>query len=371
MRDFVHYWNHVLRSANRFIPLNETEKVMMVVNENKIKEEKGAGVSLMSKLDRKALSSRAWWRLIHDLNCAQATLITMQEYLEEVENPPAYLVTGLEGGVVGSGSTCGVVTCGALALGLKHVNSLASKNPAFLSAFHEKVRKYVDLFQSEFGSSLCRERTDVDFTRPFGLIRYFFPGDRLLRCFHHIGKSAKTLADIMDEDISVSGLNKEVDEDVCLHCAQSVLERFRKETGLGNERLETMALALDGGVGLTGGVCGALVGAIMALNTVWGIDVSHLSYGEILKAFLVGHVDIWREEFLPRGTYLKVEPYAVGNSLIRNFVTRFGSNECSVITGKRFEDYTDFKNHINHSKRCFEIVEASSRMAIEMVEKNR
>ena len=70
---------------------------MMVVNENKIKEEKGAGVSLMSKLDRKALSSRAWWRLIHDLNCAQATLITMQEYLEEVENPPAYFSDGLGG----------------------------------------------------------------------------------------------------------------------------------------------------------------------------------------------------------------------------------------------------------------------------------
>jgi C_GCAxxG_C_C family probable redox protein len=51
-----------------------------------------------------------------------------------------------------------------------------------------------------------------------------------------------------------------------LNCAQAVLATFADEYGLDEEAACRVAAGFGGGIGRTGGVCGAVTGAIMALG---------------------------------------------------------------------------------------------------------
>jgi signal transduction protein with GAF and PtsI domain len=56
-----------------------------------------------------------------------------------------------------------------------------------------------------------------------------------------------------------------------------VLKGIKEQTGITNERLENLSFVFDGGVGLQGGVCGALAGAIMGINILVGMNFKNLS----------------------------------------------------------------------------------------------
>ena len=58
-----------------------------------------------------------------------------------------------------------------------------------------------------------------------------------------------------------------------IHCAKLVLEGIKKQTGIGDDLLENLSFIFDGGIGLQGGACGALAGAIMGINLVMGMSV--------------------------------------------------------------------------------------------------
>ena len=74
--------------------------------------------------------------------------------------------TGLEGGVVASGSTCGVVTGGALGLAMLHDNVLQERGIAAEAGVLSLIGEYVRWFEESYGSSFCRDRTGVDFSVP-------------------------------------------------------------------------------------------------------------------------------------------------------------------------------------------------------------
>jgi len=76
--------------------------------------------------------------------------------------------TGLEGGVVASGSTCGVVTGGAFGLALLHENELQDRGIAAEAGVLSQVGEYMRWFEDSFGSSFCRERSGVNFYTTFG-----------------------------------------------------------------------------------------------------------------------------------------------------------------------------------------------------------
>ncbi|MBW1899838.1 MAG: C_GCAxxG_C_C family protein, partial [Deltaproteobacteria bacterium] len=76
-----------------------------------------------------------------------------------------------------------------------------------------------------------------------------------------------------------------------IHCARNVLESVRERTGIGNDRLERLSIVFDGGVGLRGVLCGALSGAILALNLLHGFNLRRMSYSSNFKKFLVGHIN--------------------------------------------------------------------------------
>jgi hypothetical protein len=82
--------------------------------------------------------------------------------------------TGLEGGIVASGSTCGVVTGGALGLVLMHDNLLQERGIAAEAGVMSLIGGYIRWFEETFGSSFCRERSGVDFLYNHGTATLFF-----------------------------------------------------------------------------------------------------------------------------------------------------------------------------------------------------
>ena len=78
--------------------------------------------------------------------------------------------TGLEGGVVATGSTCGVVSGGAMGLALSHHDQIIKKGIPAQAGLLALIGEYVKWFDENFGSSLCRERSGVDFYTTKGLL---------------------------------------------------------------------------------------------------------------------------------------------------------------------------------------------------------
>lgn len=276
-------------------------------------------------------------------------------------------VTGLEGGVVASGSTCGVVTGGSVALALMNDAALRERGLPAEVALLTVVGDYLNWFRKNFGTTQCRERTGVNFYRRTGQLRYLLPGDRVARCLFHIGKAVGVLAPQIQKELPASDYSDQADgQTEPVHCARLVLERVREKTGIGDSLLERSAIIFDGGVGLRGGICGALAGAILAMNILYGMNVRQMIRARIIKAFFVGHQNLLTDR--PRGM---PETFGIGKDMVREFGHRAGATECREITGKTFGDWPDFQGYVSTVEKCRDLIKFSAEMASETIERWR
>jgi len=89
-------------------------------------------------------------------------------------------------------------------------------------------------------------------------------------------------------------------------CAESVLIALAEEMGIESEFLPALATGFCGGMARTSGTCGAITGAMLALNIAFGRK-SHLDSAE--------------------------ENYWVVQELIERFTKKFSSTNCRDLTG--------------------------------------
>jgi len=272
--------------------------------------------------------------------------------------------TGLEGGLVASGSTCGVVTGGALGLALMHDNALQEGAIGAEARVLSQVGEYFRWFEQSFGSSFCRQRSGVDFYTTFGQLRYFLPGDRVGKCLWHLRGAMRYLYTYQEKDLyGIIAEPKEI-QDEPIHCAQAVLRGIRDRTGIGDSFLERLSFIFDGGVGFQGGVCGALSGAIMGINLLLGMNIRDTKYSQTIKAFVVGHINLLLDK--PIG---EPEPFGVGKNIIQRFREEASALECSTITEKAFSDWNDFQGHISSSDKCAGLIELATTEASNAIQR--
>jgi C_GCAxxG_C_C family probable redox protein len=264
--------------------------------------------------------------------------------------------TGLEGGIVASGSTCGVVSGGALGLALMHDTILQERGIDAEAGVLSLIGEYVRWFEKSFGSSFCRERSGVDFYTTMGQLRYFLPGDRVARCFWHIRGAMRHLYDAYQEK---NFLEMDVDlrkiQGESIHCAQAVLRGIKSRTGIGDPLLERLSFIFDGGVGLSGGACGALAGAVMGINLLLGMNIRDTNFFQAFKSFIVGHVNLLLNEPIE-----EPDPFSVGKNILERFREEAGTIECRNITEKKFSNWTDFQRHISSSDKCAGLIELAT-----------
>lgn len=295
---------------------------------------------------------RAAYGLLKDLNCALATQEVCQDMIGRQEDQILKAVTGFEGGVVASGSTCGVVTSGALALALMHQDDIYKGGGSAEKAVLERVSDYIEWFRNTYGTVLCRERTGMDFYRLRGQLRYLLPGDKVGKCLWHLRGAMRYLNGVSSNPLPGKALSAPIGNKPPVHCAAAVLAGIREKTGVGNPLLEKLAFVFDGGVGFKGGVCGALAGAVIGINQVMGMDLRNISYWRNMKGFLKGHVNL-----LVRSPETLDEPFAAGRRVVERFRGAAGSTECREITGRRFSGWDEFQGFVSDSPTCTELIE--------------
>ena len=269
--------------------------------------------------------------------------------------------TGLEGGLVACGSTCGVVTGGALGIALMRVEEVDKGGEAAQKAIMQEAREYVDWFQRGFKTTLCRERTSVNFYKTMGQLRYFLP-NAVGRCLWHTGKATSYLNTLSTSPLQVSIKNTRNLNAETIHCATKVLKGVRESCGVGDEIVEKISFVLDGGVALSGGLCGAMAGAVMAVNLVFGWDIRKMSYPATIKEFVRGHVNLLRKH-----TSEKPETFAIGKDIMNRLRGMETSLECTQITGKTFSSWDDFQAHMHSSSSCQNLIKEAIKVACEAI----
>jgi hypothetical protein len=282
-----------------------------------------------------------------------------------VEASPQKAVTGLEGGLVASGSTCGVVTAGALGIALMRHRQRRGSGEVLKRRTMDEARAFAGWFEHNFRTTLCRERTSVDFYRAGGQLTYLLPV-RFGRCLRHSGMAAAYLRSLAGSIPAVSGESAGDPQSEAVHCATEVLRGVRAACGVGDSLVEEISYVLDGGVALSGGVCGAVTGAVMAVNLAYGWNIRAMSYRETVREFVRGHVNLLRKSSSGRP-----ETFAIGKDVIGRLGAATDSFECSRITGRSFSLWDDFQSHVQTFGPCRELVARSVEAACEAIARHR
>jgi Putative redox-active protein (C_GCAxxG_C_C) len=266
----------------------------------------------------------------------------------------------LEGGALNRGSTCGVVSGGCLAIALANEDSLASGDGERRAEVYRQLKEYTRWFEERFGSTLCRERTDTSLTTIGGIANYLFSGKAYTRCIKHAGAGAERLVSEIGAPPRPS--NEGSANSSSGYCAGPVLRKIRELTGIGSDLQETISVALDGGVGLAGGLCGALAGALMATGIVWGIDPRDAGFRGALGSLLVGEFNTMRHLDRP-------ELWSVAGRVIESFGQKFQSLECLDIA-RPFDSEQDLADFVERSTTCSAIIDWCADTTSDLILKN-
>jgi hypothetical protein len=296
----------------------------------------------------------------------QATYGTLVGYLGVSEREAVRASCPLEGGGVSEGSTCGVVSGGCLAIVLAHLADVLPGDAGKGEALYERLREYTEWFEREFSSTLCRERCGVEVKEITGFLNYLFTGKVVTRCVHHIGIAVSCLTGLINRPLEGGGEPTSLDRRLASsggYCAAEVLRGIRDDTGYGSLYLEQLSLAFDGGIGLSGGLCGALAGALLPMGLIWGIDPRKEGLVGTIIPFLRGHANLYLDRREP-------ELWSVANPLVREFKTRYASLECRDIVDRSFRDGTDLAEFMAGSSACAEIKDWCRRKTGELIAAN-
>ncbi|MEJ2285894.1 MAG: C-GCAxxG-C-C family (seleno)protein, partial [Desulfobacterales bacterium] len=253
---------------------------------------------------------------------------------------------------------------GAMGLALSHHDEIMKKGIPAQAGLLALVGEYVKWFEDNFGASFCREKSGVDFYTTVGQLRYFMPGDKVGKCLWHIRGAIRHLYSFRQKKLPMMEVQSKEKQDEPIHCAQRVLEGIREHTGVGDDLLEQLSFVFDGGIGLQGGACGALAGAIMGMNLLIGMNVREMTYSDILKAFAVGHKNL-----LTNKPVEKPEPFNVGKEIVKNFIEKAGTIECRTIVGRKFSDWSDFQDFVSSSDKCSGLIEFAKDQASIAIDK--
>lgn len=274
--------------------------------------------------------------------------------------------TGLEGGCVANGSTCGIASGGALGIAFMNDEHLKNNLNGAEAAVLATVGKYLDWYHETYSTTQCRERNQVDFHTVYGQLKYFLSAHKIIRCMLMAGGAMNYLTLNQHVRLSDSELKGYDDFSPPFHCARRVLQQVREQTGVGNERLERLAVVFDGGIGLRGRLCGAVAGSILALNLLHGFNLRQMGFMTNVRKFVAGHINLMRKKPVK-----SIDTFSIGKDMVNAFKKAAGSIECREITGKRFKDLKAFSQHLETSETCRKLVHVASTVAVNAIENSR
>jgi C_GCAxxG_C_C family probable redox protein len=125
--------------------------------------------------------------------CSESVLLAISEWLGVRSELIPRIASGFGGGIGGSGSVCGAVSGGVIALGIKFGRAdLKQENRAYTLSSELMTR-----FEKEFGHINCRELTECDFSTEEGRRTYTDEKMWENKCRQYIASSTAIVFDII------------------------------------------------------------------------------------------------------------------------------------------------------------------------------
>lgn len=127
------------------------------------------------------------------------------------------------------------------------------------------------------------------------------------------------------------------------YCAESVLQAITEWQGIQSDLIPRIATGFCSGISRTGGMCGAVSGAIMGLNLISGRSSPEASVED---------------------------SYVLVRALLNQFEQRFGSTNCRQLTGC---DLSNSEGQITYNsnhliEHCQQYVEGATSIAVSLIE---
>jgi C_GCAxxG_C_C family probable redox protein len=108
------------------------------------------------------------------------------------------LATGFGGGIARKGSVCGAVVGSVMVIGMRFGRT-SSKDKESAAKVYEKVRRFLDEFEKEFGTSLCYTLTGCHFDDPAESEKWKAAGG-IKKCSDIVEKSSRILYEIVEKE---------------------------------------------------------------------------------------------------------------------------------------------------------------------------
>jgi hypothetical protein len=264
--------------------------------------------------------AKHWW--LHCIACSEASITTQMRGFGIEE--PAYeqALHAFSGGFMHLGHACGLLTGAALAAGFlsrARFDDDDTRSAAALDATIQIAKAHPELT----GSVNCREITKVSLSKLSGRLRYLQQGKGRLCGRLHI-KWAFQAHELIKKTLTKFSERKQVKG--CTNCAVQTLRKMVSSVGMKAED-SVLVAGLAGGVGLLGNVCGAMAASVFALSaTKYLRQNGKKRDSQVRGAF---------QELA--GTNYR----GPATRLRHAFIDRFGSELCSKIIRRHFQDIAD------------------------------
>ncbi|TAL34471.1 MAG: hypothetical protein EPN93_12170 [Spirochaetes bacterium] len=228
----------------------------------------------------------------------------------------------LAGGIMQHGYQCGMIWGAALAAGA-HAYRILGAGPQAEARAIVASQRLVESFRAQNNNTNCLEITDIDkSSSTMKMITFFLIKGGTIGCFRMAARYAPAALN----EINAACSEEQIETPAAsVSCAALLAQKMGA-----SEMHSVMAAGLAGGIGLSGGACGALGAAI------WITGMRSLEAGTDKLGFK--------------------EPTAL--EVIDRFIKSSDYEfECSKIVGRKFESIGDHANHVCKGG-CSKIIEA-------------
>ena len=261
-------------------------------------------------------TARDFWKCgtcSHGMACTLDRAFGTPNEIEERGTMP------LAGGIAQQGYQCGILWGSALSAGTQALR-VHGPGPQAETAAMRASQGIAESFQDRFGSINCLELTNTDWKKKSQMLLNFLKGGPVtctMMSVRYAPMASQKIESALTEEPATTSCEP-------ASCAAELVKRV----GLSDEHA-VLAAGFAGGIGFSGGACGALGAA------VWIIGMECAREG-------VGYNDI-----NPRAS-------VVIESFLKSSEFEF---ECSEIVGRTFEDVDDHSRHVRGGG-CAVIIEA-------------
>ncbi|MFV1976337.1 MAG: C-GCAxxG-C-C family (seleno)protein [Candidatus Scalindua sp.] len=278
----------------------------------------GSAPSMKESISRE--TAMHWWHRC--VSCSEASMTTQMRGFGI--NEPAYeqAIHVFSGGFMHTGHACGLLTGAILAAGFvarARFDDDRARSGAALHAAIQLARAHPQLT----GSVNCLEITEVSLTQLSGRLRYLQQGKGRM-CSHLHLNWAPQAQQLIDKSLVEYKDCKQAGS--CANCAVRTLRELVPTVGM-KAGDSVLVAGFAGGVGLCGNVCGALAAGVFAMSVGHQLGRKQKKRDSRIRGSLE---ELFGANYRGTATRLRLA-----------FVQQFGSELCSDIIGRHFQDAGD------------------------------